>query len=312
MRDDARVNVLHDRLAWKMVVLGSQISRYQLQQAQRDRLAAERQRFAEFRDLYNQAILGDTRFSELDLPGNEAVGRRAAAALDLYAAPGSRESWALGPLPEGLSASDRAEIADDCYELLLVLSQAEKTPEVGLRRLDQAARLHPKATQAYHFRRASCLERVGDRQGAERARRVGETLEPSTAFDHYLAGRECYRRREPTAALRHFDNALRERPEYFWAQCLSAVCWLKLRRPEPARAGFTACLQREPEFAWLYILRGFASGLASPGAAAGDPVPIRYGRGRLSSGPGPARAEAEPRAALCRAGQSRPAAIPAR
>ena len=85
-----------------MVDLGSRISRYQLQQAERDRLAAEHQRFAEFRDLYNQAIIGDTRFTELDLPGNEAAGRRAVAALDLYAVAGSARIVGPWSSPGGL------------------------------------------------------------------------------------------------------------------------------------------------------------------------------------------------------------------
>ena len=43
-----------------------------------------------FRDRYNEAIFHETRFTGLDLPGNEAATRRSAvAALDVYAAPGS-------------------------------------------------------------------------------------------------------------------------------------------------------------------------------------------------------------------------------
>ena len=126
--------------------------------------------------------------------------------------------------------------------------------------------MDPKATRAYHLRRASCLERAGDAHAADRERRVAESLEVTTAFDHYLAGQEHYTRNEPIVAIRHFDATLRQQPDHFWAQCLSAICWLQLQQPEAARAGFTACLKREPEFAWLYILRGYASSLGSPSA----------------------------------------------
>ena len=53
---------------------------------------------------------------------------------------------------------------------------------------------------------------------------------------------------------------LRHQPNHFWAQCLSAICYLQLRRPLEAKAGLNACLNQEPDFAWLYLLRGFASG----------------------------------------------------
>ena len=52
---------------------------------------------------------------------------------------------------------------------------------------------------------------------------------------------------------------LRHQPDHFWAQCLAAICYLQLRRPLEAKAGLNACLNQEPDFAWLYLLRGFAS-----------------------------------------------------
>ncbi len=53
---------------------------------------------------------------------------------------------------------------------------------------------------------------------------------------------------------------MRQRPDHFWAKCLSAICWLQVRNPEAARFGFTACLEQKRDFAWLYIFRGVASG----------------------------------------------------
>ena len=53
---------------------------------------------------------------------------------------------------------------------------------------------------------------------------------------------------------------LRHQPDHFWAQCLSAICFLQLQRPLEAKASLNACLNQERDFAWLYLLRGFASG----------------------------------------------------
>ncbi len=266
--DDPRVKELHGRLAGKLDAVRSQLATYQSQHDALKRLTTETQRLGNFRGLLNDALFSDTRFTGLDLPaGEEATRRASVAALDVYAAPGSGDSWALVPLHESLSPADRAEIAEGCYELLLVLSQAETTPERGLRRLDQAARLNATPTRAYQLRRASCLERAGDPRAADELRRAAETQQVTTALDHYLSGQERYTHNEWIAAIRHFDAALRMRPNHFWAQCLSAISWLQLRRPEAARAGFTACLKREPEFAWLYIYRGFAASLGPENAS---------------------------------------------
>ena len=92
----------------------------------------------------------NNHFSDLDLPSKPEVTRReATAALALYAAPGSGDSWSLAPSRPGQSPAERAEVEERCYELLLVLAEIETTPAQGLQRLDQAARLHPSPTRAY-------------------------------------------------------------------------------------------------------------------------------------------------------------------
>ena len=278
LMDDPRIKELHGRLAAKLAALGSERSEVPVAAGRAGTADGPSAPAAgqEFRERWKRAIFHDTSFTGLDLPDNRDATRLAAVvALDVYAAPGSGDSWTLGPLPPSLSAAEQAEVAEGCYELLLILAESGTTAEQGLRRLDQAARLRPSPTRAYHSRRAACLERSGDRPAADRERLAAERRAVSTAFDHYLAGQERYRRHDPIAALRHFDSALRIQPDHFWAQCLSAICWHQLRQPQAARAGFTACLKREPEFAWLYLLRGFASGLGPEGASpAGVAAPI--------------------------------------
>ena len=64
-------------------------------------------------------------------------------------------------------------------------------------------------------------------------------------------------------ALKEFDLALRLQPDHFWAHCLSAICAVQTRQPERAKLSLGVCLQQEPGFIWLYVLRGFASGEAA-------------------------------------------------
>jgi tetratricopeptide (TPR) repeat protein len=270
-REDREVKEIRDSLSANREDVRRRLAVIRRQQAEREQVAAENRQLQEFRARFNDALFHDTRFTGLDLAGNSLAIRDAVmAALDAFAAPGSGETWSLRSLPASLSDSDRAEVAEKCYELLLVLSQVEITADQGLRRLDQAARLRRAPTRAYHLRRAACLARAGDVGAADREQRAAERLEPSTELDHYLAGKEQYQQGDLIAAIRHFDRALGQQPDHFWAQCLSAICWLQLQRPEAARAGLNACLKSEREFAWLYLLRGVASGIAPAGAPAAE------------------------------------------
>jgi len=235
-----------------------------LENAQRGRAVQEnrshdQERLRTFRERRRDALFHETRFTGLDLPYNpETVRTSARAAVSVFIAEGAGESSGLKPLPESLSPREHDEIKEGCYELLLFLAEAEPSPDLGLRLLDQAARLEPE-TRAYHLRRADCLARRGDAKAADVERRTAEALPFVSALDHFLIGKELYKRGDWAGALPHFDRALLLQPGHFWAHCLSAICSLQRRRPEPAKAELTACLQAEPNFAWLYELRGFAS-----------------------------------------------------
>jgi eukaryotic-like serine/threonine-protein kinase len=176
----------------------------------------------------------------------------------VFARPGSSDRWEPGALPAGLEEREQEEIKEGCYELLLILADGVEQPEEGLRLLDRAAELRPP-TRYYHLRRADLLARRGDAAGAERERASASALQASSAIDHFLSGKEQYKRKDWAAALSQFDEVLRIRPDHFWAHCLSAICALQLSQATRARADLNACLQREKEFAWLYELRGFAS-----------------------------------------------------
>ena len=221
---------------------------------------ADRARYRQFLQRRNEALFHETRFTGLDLPGSlEATRKSAQAALEMFAEPRPDCAWIPRPLPPSLTPQEQAEVTEGCHVLLLILAEAMPQADQGLKALDGAVKWHP-ATRAYHLRRAACLARLGDVGGAERERGAAESLSPVTAFDQFLTGQERYERGRWDEALRHFDAALRHQPNHFWAQCLSAICYLQLRRPLEAKAGLNACLNQDPDFAWLYLLRGFASG----------------------------------------------------
>ena len=179
-------------------------------------------------------------------------------ALALYAAPGSGNSWHSLRRRRACPQPEQAEVADGCYGLLLVLAEAEPTPEDGLRRLDEAAHLRP-ATMAWHLRRAACLARAGRSAEAKREQDAADRTKPATAFDHFLVGQERYKRGDLSAAISEFSAALELQPDQFWSQCLRSVCCLQLQQFSEAKTGLTASLQREPRLAWLFLLRGFSS-----------------------------------------------------
>jgi tetratricopeptide (TPR) repeat protein len=176
------------------------------------------------------------------------------------------------------TAEENATAAAGCYELLLVLAEAEGHPLLGeepepqlrqaLRLLDRAASLgwssHP--TQAYHLRRARYLEQLGDQAEAQQERRRAAERPPTTALDHYLLGDAEYKQRHFAEAVRHFENALAVQPDHFWARYFLSMGYLQLGRAAEARAGLTACLgqgrdlqRRDLIPIYLHILRGYAN-----------------------------------------------------
>ena len=170
-----------------------------------------------------------------------------------------------------LTAAEQAEIETDRVLMLVVLSAAVAHPLTGedpkrqaeeaLKLLDRAATARG-ARPAIHLRRADCLERLGDVAGArdERARAAG--LAPADAFDHLLLGREANLRGAWYEARMQLEEAVRLEHDSFWARCLLAAAELNSRPPRAAEAKteLTACLDQQPTYAWLYLLRGTAYG----------------------------------------------------
>jgi tetratricopeptide (TPR) repeat protein/tRNA A-37 threonylcarbamoyl transferase component Bud32 len=262
-------------------------------EAERSR-ARDRERHRLFLQRRDEAFFHAIRFTGLDLPANLQATRAAArAALGVFARVGPDDDWTRPDLPATLGPQERAEIGEGCYELLLILAEAvaealpgeepKEQAEHGLRILDQAARLRPEPTCAYHLRRAACLARAGDRPGEARAVAEARRLSPVTAHDLFLDGQERYRRGDWSAALGQFDTVLRLRPDHFWAQCLAAICAIQTSQHGRAQVGLNVCLQREPRFVWLYLLRGFAAGQSAVQARAAAKV-LEVADGAIEAG----------------------------
>ena len=100
---------------------------------------------------------------------------------------------------------------------------------------------------------------TGDRDAAARERVEAERIAPADAFDLFLVGRELSRKQDWKAAITTFETVIQQQSDHFWAKCLLAICHLKNNDPEKARPWLTACMQQQPDLAWLYLLRGFAN-----------------------------------------------------
>jgi tetratricopeptide (TPR) repeat protein len=253
VRDEPRLSDLKERAVSGIAEADRALEAEKSAEADR----SNQRRFLELRDA---ALLRQVRDPGLDLPEDPAAARTAIRdALAVYPEPTPPGVWSLKSLPETLSERARDEISESRYVLWLLLAAQVEDPAEGLAALDRADRLRPPS-RAWRLGRAELLARSGQSEAADRERVEASRLEPVTAFDHFLSGQQRFRSGQWGEALRHLDAALNQQADHFWAQYLSAVCLLQLQRPAEARAALTLCLQLHPEFAWLYRLRGVASG----------------------------------------------------
>ena len=238
---------------------------------------SDRERFANFLQLYDEAVFYQSDYTGMDAEANLRAGRASARRALAQFRPATHDrgdhGHGLDLDPAHFSAREVERIVDGCYELAILLAEAESQPLPGedddqqtreaLRVLDGARRLRP-TTPAYHLRRAGYLERLGDGAGAEAQRRLAGSASVSgsggSSIDDFLAGQQAYRRGDLKAASVALQKALSLQPDNFWAQYLLAVCHLRAHRPVEAQAALIACQSRRPRFVWSYLLKGFAEG----------------------------------------------------
>jgi tetratricopeptide (TPR) repeat protein/tRNA A-37 threonylcarbamoyl transferase component Bud32 len=252
-------------------------------------LSRDRERQRDFIARRNEAFRRVARYTGVDLPSDVQATRTAAqAALAVFADPGPDDRWTFARLPRTLPPDEQVRIQDDCYELLLVLADAVKEPMAGedpvvqagrgLKILDQAPALHPQPTPTFHRKRAACLELKGDKTGAASEYAAALGLAPTTVLDHFLAGREAFQRQDWKTALSEFEKVRQMHSDHFWAFCLRAIALLQTQQASLAKVDLNVCLDRAPGFAWLYVLRAFASGqVAVHARAAGKTLGIAKG-----------------------------------
>lgn len=231
-------------------------------------------RYRDFVNLRNEAMFHDSGFTGLDLPNNRKQTRKAAeSALRQFGlVVDAPTAWTLDE--PYLKDWQKREVIDGCYELLLVWAEAVAQPLSGedpdtqaraaLQILVRADQLPHPLTRTLHLRRANYYNQLRNQIGRDRELRQVAALQgkPAGAADHFLLGLEQYKRQHLTEAIHQFDSALQIQANHFWAQYFLAISYLSVQpaRLIEARASLTACANQQPNFVWVYLLRGFARG----------------------------------------------------
>src|SRR5262249_38326908 len=130
----------------------------------------------------------------------------------------------------------------------------------ALGRLDRAARLHADVrSRTALVQRADCLEGLGAKEEARRARREAERGVPVLAAACLLVGLGHYHRGEPDEALGALSGALRLQPGHYGARYLLGACQLQGGQWREAKVSFSTCLEQRPGFAWPRLQRSVAA-----------------------------------------------------
>jgi eukaryotic-like serine/threonine-protein kinase len=239
---------------------------------------ARLQKFVKLRD---EAQFLGTLYTGMDLAANlEAARASVQQALAIY---GASAKDGQPKFDNYLSDSQKAEVAGDFYQLLLIFAETEAQSasdekpadkEQYLRKalalLEQARRVGAPS-RAFQLRRARYLNRLGETLEASEAEKAAEIAPHDQILDHFLMADELYRREKFADAIAEFDQVLERKPGHFWAQYLNALCLLRRKQPAEARTLLSACLAQRSDFVWLYLLRGFAQQeLQAWGAAESD------------------------------------------
>ena len=125
--------------------------------------------------------------------------------------------------------------------------------------LDQAGKLNPRSTRAYHLRRSHALKGLDKRQAAAELERAAAT-QPASALDFFLTGETHLNEGQWHEAAANFTQATQVDPSHFWARYLLGICNLRLQLPAEAKIHFDVCLTSRQDSLWPYLMRGIANG----------------------------------------------------
>jgi serine/threonine protein kinase/tetratricopeptide (TPR) repeat protein len=170
--------------------------------------------------------------------------------------------WTNDPAWRHLSAPERARLAENTRELLLLLAWARyygaPDDRAMLRdslalvdRAEAVPGLDP--TPALLEERAFYLAKLGDVDGAEAARAAARSLPPTTARDYYLLATTHIRLGRRDDALRALDRAVTINPNHYWSFVQRGLIHLDQRDYVAAAGDFGDCIGLEPDFAWGYF-----------------------------------------------------------
>jgi tetratricopeptide (TPR) repeat protein len=231
----------------------------------------DRENYQAFQKLRDDALFHATLLTGRDVPSNLRATKQAARqALELYGVrTGSLEGPTLGRF---IADEERNQIREGCYELLLILAEAEAYPiaqqslEERRRKLNDALGILDGAarigftTQAYYAYRARYLSALGQEKAALRERQRAQATQSTRALDCFLGGNEKFKSGDYVQAIKELERAVRSQPNHFWAEYFLGICYLKLHRAGEARTSLTACLGlRRGDFSCtVHLLRGFA------------------------------------------------------
>jgi len=287
IENEPRLKDLSERIAEKRKQISDQRAALQSEQAKRDRIHRDRERFQKFRALWNEAQLYAAKLMVLDPAEHQkALVATALAALAVYGQnPGAPATqWSLvEPLPDTLDANEKDEVRARCHDLLLSLSEA-MDPAEGLKVLDRAARLVPEPTIGDHLLRAALLGRTNDAAGKTRKEQLAAELKPVTAFDHLLIGREQSAHRQNREAIRSSLTAIELDPNQLGAHLLLARLYYFSNQFSEAKTSLNTCIRTFPDLLGLYLFRALVSGgRASRAQLASKETPERAAEWRLEA-----------------------------